>query len=122
MFQQFISLGFFCGIAASLSRYGLRSFSGPFDWCFSDFYGVIHFLETDFSDFLNMDNLEIVEEKPNEFKDIKYGLHYNHDVKNNFETEYEAIRQKYLHRIEVFLKASSEGVCFVRAVQDEEEF
>lgn len=34
MFDSFISLGFFCGTAASMSGHGLRSFSGPFDWIF----------------------------------------------------------------------------------------
>ena len=52
MYNSFISLGWFCGVASSMSKYGLRSFSSPFDWYFSDFKSVLHFIETDFIDFL----------------------------------------------------------------------
>lgn len=31
-FSNFVSLGYICPVAASMSKYGLRSWSGPFDW------------------------------------------------------------------------------------------
>ena len=52
MYEHIVSLGWYCGVAASMSRYGFREMSGPFDWMFSDFEGVLHFLETSFEDFL----------------------------------------------------------------------
>lgn len=51
MFENFISLGWFCGTAASMSKYGLRSWFGPFDWYFSNFPGVLSCMENDFIDF-----------------------------------------------------------------------
>lgn len=121
MYNYFISLGWFCGTASSLSKYGFRDFSGPFDWYYSDLQGVIHFLETDFEDFLCRDNLQIVEGKPREFIDVKYGMHYNHDVKVNFEAEYDDIFAKYQRRIARIRKQMKKSVCFVRAVRNQGE-
>lgn len=101
-----------------MSKYGMRSFSGPFDWLFSDFQGVIHFMETNFSDFLCKENLISIENKPKEFADIKYGLYFLHDVKKDFEQEYYSIHEKYLHRIKNFQLKVKKGVCFIRAVRD----
>lgn len=36
-FVQMISLGMNCSVAASMRKYGFRSFSGPFDWVVSPF-------------------------------------------------------------------------------------
>ena len=52
MFRHYISLGCFCGTASAMSKYGLRSFSGPFDWCVSSLSGILHFMENNFTDFL----------------------------------------------------------------------
>lgn len=41
LFDNCISLGWFCGIASSMSQLGLRSVSGPFDWCYSDYWAVL---------------------------------------------------------------------------------
>lgn len=51
MFANYISLGGECFIAASMAKYGLRSFSGPFDWCISPPFieGVIPLLRDRFS-------------------------------------------------------------------------
>lgn len=121
MFQHFISLGWYCGVAASLSKYGLRGFSGPFDWYFSDFEGVVHFLETDFEDFLCKENLFTSEDNKKEFCDRKYGCRYIHDVDKDFEQEYHKIYVKYSRRIERFRIVTKEKCCFIRAVQDEQE-
>ena len=57
MFEKFISLGWYCGTAAAMSKLGIRSFSGPFDWYQSDFSGVLNCLDNDFDDFLEKKNL-----------------------------------------------------------------
>lgn len=121
MFKHFISLGWFCGTAAALSKHGLRNFSGPFDWYFSGFEGVIHILENDFEDFLLKDNLSVVEGKSKEFQDIKYDLRFIHDIKNCFEEEYKSIYMKYARRVRNFRSAIKEGVNFIRAVRDIDE-
>ena len=44
MFSNFVSLGEACKVAASMSKYGLRSFSGPFDWVITRrFDMVLHY-------------------------------------------------------------------------------
>lgn len=121
MYDYFVSLGWYCGVAASLSKYGLRSFSGPFDWYYSNFKGVIHFLETDFEDYLQRDNLRSVEGKNKDFKDIKYDMYYNHEIYENFEKEYETIHNKYLRRIDRFRDIMDKKICFIRAVRNQEE-
>lgn len=60
MFENFISLGYYCGVAASMSKLGIRSCSGPFDWYISEFQGVLECIENDFGDFLDVNNLEVV--------------------------------------------------------------
>ena len=47
-YSNFISLGYFCGVAEDLERIGLRSFSSPFDWLITDFKGVIKLIENRF--------------------------------------------------------------------------
>lgn len=114
MFSSFISLGSNCRTASALSKYGLRSFSGPFDWCISDFMkGVIPLLESDFEDFLSCENLRISEENDKVFDDIKYKIKFNHDVNRSLEEEYESIKEKYQRRIERFRQACKQSVCFV---------
>lgn len=121
MYDYFVSLGWYCGVAASMSKYGLRSFSGPFDWYYSNFKGVIHFLETDFEDYLQRDNLRRVEEKNKDFKDVKYDMYYNHDIYESFEKEYDDIHNKYLRRIDRFRDIMDKKICFIRAVRNQEE-
>ncbi len=85
MFDSFISLGWYCGTASAMSRHGLRKMSSPFDWSFSELYGVMHFLESDFNDFMLKDNIEVINNRPKEIKDIKWGIYFNHDVKEDYE-------------------------------------
>jgi hypothetical protein len=60
MFDNVISLGGNCLVSAALGKYGLRSASGPFDWCVSDFMqGIIPVLENDFEDYMVSPNLEV---------------------------------------------------------------
>lgn len=121
MFKNFISLGNYCGVAASMSKLGLRNASGPFDWYISsDFKGVLSCLENDFKDFLKIDNLEIDDNKV-AFKDIKHGFCLGHEIKTCFEQEYDGVCRKYLRRIDVFREQIRQKSCFIRAVFDEKE-
>ena len=120
MFKHYISLGWFCGTAAALAKMGGRGFSAPFDWCFSDFRGVIHLLDTDFEDFLKEDNLVVLEDGKRFFDSI-HGIRYVHDIRKSFAGEIEEVREKYCKRIDRFRVAIEEGTCFFRAVCDASE-
>lgn len=123
MFDQCVSLGYACGTAAAMSKNGLRSFSGPFDWMFSDLHSVIEQIDNEFIDFMKKENLEIVDDHPKAFRDKKWGFFCNHDiiVKENFEIEYAAIYAKYNRRADRFLENIKKPTCFFRMVRSEEE-
>ncbi|WP_294240056.1 DUF1796 family putative cysteine peptidase [Pseudobutyrivibrio sp.] len=120
-YKNCISLGWFCGTASALSKLGLRSHSGPFDWYFSSYKGVLANLENDFADFMKKDNLVLDKENPKTFFDTKYGFHCNHDVKNDFEEEYADISAKYSRRVEAFREMVKSPTVFFRAVENNEE-
>ncbi|MCM1103416.1 MAG: papain-like cysteine peptidase [Clostridium sp.] len=81
LFENFISLGGWCGVASSMSKLGVRNFSGPFDWYFNyDFEAVLHCIETEFEGFLDKRNL-VLEENGQEFQDIKNHFLYVHEIK-----------------------------------------
>lgn len=120
-YKNCISLGFYCGVASSMSRYGLRNHSGPFDWFVSNLESVLKLMETDFNDFMARRNLSADAENSKVFDDKKYGFRCIHDIQNDFETEYEMIYQKYMRRAERFLHDIKEPTCFIRAVQSEQE-
>jgi len=116
MFESFISLGSSCTVAAAMGRAGLRSFSGPFDWLVSHtFSSVLHFMETDFCDFLCPENLTRLPGNPCWFTDLSSGINFLHD-RENFQTEYAALKRKYDRRIKHFTEASRKKACFLRAV------
>ena len=71
-----------------MCKLGLRGFSGPFDWCYSDFVSVIKQIENRFDDFMLKENLEVLEGNPKIFIDRKYGFYFNHEIKQDFELEY----------------------------------
>jgi hypothetical protein len=120
-YDNCVSLGWFCGTASSLSKLGLRSQSDPFDWYFSHYWAVLNQIENDFIDFMVKDNLEIQEDNDKVFKDIKYGFVCNHDIQNNFENEYELIRNKYIRRVERFRETIKHPTVFFRCIRDNEE-
>lgn len=120
-YNNCVSLGWFCGTASSLAKLGLRSYSGPFDWYFSDFSGVLKQIDSGFSDFMVRDNLEIVEGKEKEFRDVKYGFHCNHDVKENFDLEYASIYERYMRRVDRFMHDIFLPTVFFRTIRDQDE-
>lgn len=123
MFKNYISLGARCNVALSMSKNGFRSFSGPFDWCTSNFIeGVIPLLETDFHEFMLYENLKVSEEYGERaFDDLKYNINYCHDVKKSLKEEYNDIYKKYQRRIERFRAEIKKPTCFIRSVYSMEE-
>ena len=121
MFDNFISLGHYCGVAAAMSKLGIRSVSGPFDWYISnDFSGVLKCLETDFKDFLKRENIRL-NCNGMQIIDRQYGFHMGHEIKVSFEDEYDSINAKYMRRIDYFREQIKQKTCFIRAVYNEEE-
>lgn len=120
-YDNCLSLGWFCGTASSLSKLGLRNFSGPFDWYFSDFDSVINQIDSEFIDFMKKENIEVIENKPTEFRDKKYNFYCNHDIKENFDKEYPDIYDKYIKRAKRFIESIKNPTCFFRAVRSEKE-
>ena len=120
-YDNCISLGWFCGTASSLAKLGLRSYSGPFDWCFSQLGGVINQIEDDFKEFMLRENLRIDAADKKIFHDIKYGIDYLHDIEEDFDEEYEEIHEKYIRRVNVFREMIMHPTIFFRCVKDNEE-
>ncbi len=123
MFENFVSLGSNCEVAASLNKYGLRSMAGPFDWCVSSFEGVIASLENDFADFMNYENLIVVKENGGGdiFEDVKYKIRFTHDRVTLPENDYLKMREKYQKRTECLVKMIQKPTCFVRRVAGRSE-
>lgn len=121
MFDCFISLGFACPVAASMSKYGLRSCSGPFDWLTTfDFSKVLYHLETDFKFFLERQNLERYDDNPRHFIEKTSGIRFMHD-NECFEDEYQKLKDKYCRRIDRFLQIEKNKVCYIRRAVSQDE-
>lgn len=118
-YDNCISLGWFCGTASAMSKKGLRSCAGPFDWFFSDFEPVLYQIKTNFSEFMLKENL--VEENDNFFRDKKFGFYCGHDIKEDFTKEYPAIYQKYSRRANCFMEQIKSPTIFFRCIRDEKE-
>ncbi len=122
MFRNFISLGQACPTASSMSKYGLRSWSGPFDWLITDkLQWVLHFIENDFEDFLTRDHLERIPDYPKAFRDKMSGFVFHHDYEYPFESRYDELKQRYQRRISRFLQETRKETCFLRSVINLEE-
>lgn len=121
-FQFCISLGDGCRTAGCLGKAGLRSFSGPFDWCTSPkLSSVLKIIEDDFKDFLQRDNLLWNSLSPTVFTDKKYNFNFPHDIKKSLDVEYEAVFQKYQRRICKFRDAVSKPTVFFRMIWTDDE-
>lgn len=116
-----ISLGWFCGVASGMRWMGVRSFSSPFDWIYSDFPAVLKHIDDNFSDFLVKGNMLVDTNNPKMFKDNVYQYYFMHDVVNDFESEFDSIYLKYERRIKRFMEAIHYKTCFFRAVRNNEE-
>ena len=116
-----ISLGWFCGVASGMRMTGIRSFSSPFDWIYSDFPAVLKHIDDNFSDFLVKANMLVDINNPKMFKDNVYQYYFMHDVVNDFESEFSSIYSKYERRIKRFMEAIHSKTCFFRAVRNNEE-
>jgi hypothetical protein len=122
MFSSFVSLGAACPTASSMSKYGLRSYSAPFDWLItSNFQWVLHYMMNDFSDFLQKNNLEIHDNNPRQFREKNSGFIFIHDKDYSFVDNYDELKKKYQNRIQIFLTRTKNPTCFLRSLNNEDE-
>ncbi len=124
MFDDFISLGDACAVAASMSKYGLRSWSGVFDWLVTpNFNMVLHLMEQNFKGFMLKENLENLSDNKNIFQDKKFGITFIHDVEYliSLKDNYEDLYAKYNKKIQRFRKELTRKNFFLRSVCSEVE-
>lgn len=121
-YKNIISLGSFCSVAMEIDRINRRSGSYPFDWCISEWEGVMHLVENHFSDFLNKDDLKQSKIDPSHYVN-KYGIQFFHDFNayEKLETQLPKIYSKYERRIDGFYKRIAEPTIFIRYIHDQAE-
>lgn len=123
-YQHVISLGHFCAVASELERLGYRDASLPFDWLITPFESVMHMIETNFNDFLVLENLKRDEKRKYIIKDTKYNIAFYHDYKPNqsIETQHEIVKAKYDRRIKRFYDYITEKTLFIRYIESKKEY
>lgn len=111
----FISLGMNCAPALRFEKKKLSEAFFPFDWCISTFQSIYRALKTDFKNYLNLENLEVLEhtEKSEHrvVRDNLYDITYLHDfsLDKNPLHDYQEIQSKYYRRIDRFYRALTLG-------------
>lgn len=122
-FTHFISLGYFCGVARDLEKMGLRSVSLPFDWCISDYQGVIKAIEDKFELFLERDYLVQDKVSRNHYLNTIYNIWFYHDFSEykSLDEQMDQVREKYSRRIKRFLKDIQSPTLFIRYISNEKK-
>ena len=107
----FISLGMNCGPAIQFEKKKITEAFFPFDWAISQFSSIYKALESDFKDFLKLENL-IVRQRAlplvnHSVLDKGYKISFIHDFKNDKTPlyDYKQVRDKYYRRIDRFYRA-----------------
>lgn len=124
-YNAIFSLGENCIPALKLRKYNLRVFAGPFDWVGSpNLSKVTNLLGTNFSNFLNEDNLIVPQYASDEdllVVDKTHLISFNHDFKTDVNTLHQLsglpqVQKKYENRINRFMEAlkTSQRLLFIR--------
>lgn len=116
-YDNVISLGQDCACAGYLVRFGLRDWSGPFDWIGVLYAGIVKTVDIivdNFKDFIHPEALEYfvpAAEIPLELhfsfvRDKITNVHFAHDFPKQFSIQesYAKVKSKYDRRIERFVK------------------
>ena len=121
-YKNYISLGYFCGVAQDLEKMGLRNQSSPFDWGISNFENVIDAIDNKFYGFMDYENLSQDVNIRNHYRDDLYRFYFFHDFSQyrSLDKQYEEVKNKYYRRINRFLQTIKEPTLFVRYISTEE--
>lgn len=123
LYNNFISLGYFCNVASDLEELGFRNTSSPFDWNISVFEGVIDAIDNKFENFMNYEDLIQSQKYPSHYFDPHYKIWFFHDF-NKYEPlkkQYTNVKNKYNRRIKRFLNNITEPTLFFRYIANEDE-
>ena len=120
-YQNYISLGYFCATASELERVGLRNVSSPFDWCISNFEGVINAINDGFDKYLDYDLLLQSDSCNAHYYNKKYRTWFYHDFDkyHSLADQLPAVKAKYIRRINRFYCNIEQPTLFVRYISDE---
>jgi len=126
IYENVISLGYFCNVALEIERIGLRKASYPFDWIItSDFNMVIQLIKSEFKSFMLYDNLyQEYAINPDYYFDIENTIHFYHDFssKISLKDQFKNVKNKYGRRINRFFKDIKKPTLFVRYITNKKEF
>ena len=122
IYNNYISLGYFCEVAQDLEKLGLRNQSSPFDWGISYFENVIDAIDREFDGFMDFDNLSQNVNVRNHYREDSYNFYFFHDFSqySSLEKQYEVVKNKYYRRINRFLQTIKQPTLFVRYISSEE--
>lgn len=117
-YENFISIGGFCGVAQDLEKLGLRSTSSPFDWCVSEFEGIVRLIENKFDGFMKYENLIQDKDHRERYKDNAYNIVFFHDFSKykSLKVQYDEVKEKYNRRSKRFLKDIEKPTLFIRYI------
>ena len=121
-FEHIISLGFFCSVAMEIERIKRRDASYPFDWCISEFTGVIDLINNNFDNFLKYEQLMQNSSYHSHYMN-QYGIQFFHDFNEyqSLKEQLDNVTKKYNRRIKRFYKTIKTSTLFVRYVCDQQE-
>ena len=120
-YMNYVSLGYFCGIANDLEKLGLRNQSYPFDWGISELSKVIYALEHQFNDFMEYNNMSQSVNFREHYRDDKYDFYFFHDFNKykSFDEQYNSVKKKYERRINRLLENIKTPTLFIRYISTE---
>ena len=81
-------------------------------------------IDTNFDDFLNIENLKRDEKRKYIVKDMKYNIAFYHDYKPSLpiDGQHDAVKEKYSRRIKRFYNYISEKTLFIRYIESKKEY
>ena len=120
-YENYISLGYFCGVAEDLEKLGLRNMSSPFDWGISDLKGIIELFENKFDGFMDYTYLKQSSSLRYHYLDSRYNFFSFHDF-SQYKTlaeQYSEVHKTYQRRVDRFLKKICNPTLFFRYISNE---
>lgn len=124
-FENIVSLGFFCGVAETIQKVGLRKKSYPFDWVISnEFEKVVSLIENDFKGWLNLKFLYQSKDHREQYTNIEYNISFFHDFDKytSLDQQISNVRKKYEKRINRFYEDIKKPTLFIRYLPSQSDF